>query len=268
MIATERPDKATEFLSEGRVVVLVNGSPYCLVIPGTLNDFMFSPEDTNLKFQFSNLLKVIRLFAAFITLFLPGIYIAITNFHHELIPTELLFTIAASREFVPFPNIIEIFLMELSFEMIRESGLRVPNPIGPTIGIVGALVLGEAAVTANLVSPFLIIVVAITGICSFSIPDFSLNFAVRISRFIYILLGYLAGFLGIALGIFIQLLTLCNLKSFGVDYLHPYKNANKESISTFFMHPIWKRAKNSSFLKPKKQYNQAEVGVAWRKKGD
>ncbi len=141
IIATERPDKATNHLLEGRVVVLVNGSPYALIMPGVLIDFLSSPEDLNLKFQYSNLLKIIRILAFIITLFLPGIYIAITTYHTELLPTELLFTIAASRNTVPFPIIFEIFLMEISFELIREAGLRVPTPIGPTIGIVGALIL-------------------------------------------------------------------------------------------------------------------------------
>lgn len=133
IIATERPDKSTLHLLEGRVVVLVDGSPYSLIMPGVLIDFLSSPEDMNLKFQYSNLLKIIRLFAFIITLLLPGIYVAITSYHSELIPTELLFTIAASRNSVPFPVIFEILLMELSFELIREAGLRVPSPIGPTI---------------------------------------------------------------------------------------------------------------------------------------
>ena len=141
MIATERPDKATNHLLEGRVVVLVNGSPYSLIMPGVLLDFLASPEDVNLKFQYSNLLKFIRIIAFIITLFLPAIYVAVTTYHSELIPTELLFTIASSRNSVPFPVIFEIFLMEISFELIREAGLRVPTPIGPTIGIVGALIL-------------------------------------------------------------------------------------------------------------------------------
>ncbi len=133
IIATERPDKAANHLAEGRVVVIVNGSPYVLIMPGVFIDFLASPEDVNLKFQYSNLLKLIRIFALIITLFLPGIYVAITNYHTELLPTELLFTIAASRNSVPFPVIFEILLMELSFELIREAGLRVPTPIGPTI---------------------------------------------------------------------------------------------------------------------------------------
>lgn len=133
MIATERPDKAVNHILEGRVVVLVNGSPYSLIMPAVFIDFLSSPEDINLKFRYSNLLKFIRIIAIIITLFLPGFYVAITNYHTELLPTELLFTIAASRNTVPFPVIFEIFLMEFSFELIREAGLRVPTPIGPTI---------------------------------------------------------------------------------------------------------------------------------------
>ncbi|MCL2341499.1 MAG: spore germination protein [Firmicutes bacterium] len=198
MLATERPDKAGKLLLEGRVVVFVNGSPYSLIMPAVISDFLTSPEDTNLKAEYSNLLRFIRFFAAVITLLLPGIYVAITNYHSELLPTELLFTMASDRESVPFPVIFEILLMEISFELIRESGLRVPSLIGPTIGIVGALVLGNAAVAAHLVSPILIIIVAITGICSFAIPDYSMGFALRIFRFMFIIMGFLAGFLGIA----------------------------------------------------------------------
>lgn len=186
IISTERPDKAANHLLEGRVVVIVNGSPYVLIMPGLFIDFMSSPEDLNLKHQFANLLKVIRIIAASFALLLPGIYVAITNYHQELIPTELLFAISASRQTVPFPVIFEIILMEISFELIREAGLRVPSPMGTTIGIVGALILGEAAVNANIVSPILIIIVAITGICSFAIPDFSLSFSLRLWRFFYI----------------------------------------------------------------------------------
>ena len=133
IIATERPDKTANHLLEGRVSIIVDGSPYALIMPAVFIDFLSSPEDVNLKFHYSNLLKVVRIIAFFITLFLPGVYVAITNYHNELIPTELLFTIDASRSTVPFPIIFEVLLMETSFELIREAGLRVPNPIGPTI---------------------------------------------------------------------------------------------------------------------------------------
>lgn len=136
VLATERPDKCSKSLYQGRVVVLLNGNPYALIMPAAAVDFLSSPEDTNLKSNFANFLRFLRLIATAITLLLPGIYIAITNFHQELLPTELLFSILSSRENVPFPIIVELLVMEISFELIREAGIRIPSPIGSTISIV------------------------------------------------------------------------------------------------------------------------------------
>lgn len=263
LISTERPDKTTNYLLEGRVAIIVNGSPYALVAPGTFIDFISSPEDLNLKFQFSNMVKIIRVLGFIIALLLPGLYIAITNFHQELIPTELLFAIVASRETVPFPVIFEIILMEFSFELIREAGIRVPNPIGPTIGIVGALILGQAAVDANIVSPILIIIVSITGISSFAIPDYSLSFHCRLSRFVYIILGYLLGFLGIAIGLFIHFLIIASIKSFGYPYLQPYIPVTKDYIG-FLLSPAWKRENRADFLNTKRPKKQPNISMKWR----
>ena len=265
LIATERSDKASLHILEGRVVVIVDGSPYVLIMPGVFLDFLSSPEDMNLKHQYSNLLKLIRFLATFITLLLPGIYVAVSNYHTELLPTELLFTIAASRNTVPFPSIVEIFIMEVSFELLREAGLRVPTPFGSTIGIIGALVLGESAVSANLVSPILIIIVAITGICSFTIPDFSLSFSFRIFRFLYIVLGYLCGLLGIAMGIFIHLAILVNLKSFGAPYLAPYVPATNLNASlSYFIKPIWARETRADFLNTKRPKQEEKFSRKWK----
>ena len=217
----------------------------------TLFDFITSQEDMNLNYHFANLLKIIRGIAFFITLLLPGLYLAVTIYHRELLPTELLYSIVASRVNVPFPILVEILIMELSFELIREAGLRVPSPLGSTVGIVGALVLGEAAVSANIVSPILIIIVAITAISSFAIPDFSLGFHLRISRFAYTLLGSLCGFLGIGVGIFIHLITLCSLKSFGVPYLSPYMPKTNIRNNGYLLKPVWKREKRSDFVASK-----------------
>lgn len=263
LISTERPDKASNFLLEGRVVVLVNGSPYCLIGPGTFIDFITSPEDLNLKYQFANLLKIIRIFAVILTLLLPGFYVAITNFHQELIPTELLFAIVASRENVPLPIIFEILVMEVSFELIREAGLRVPTPIGPTIGIVGALILGQAAVDANIVSPILIIIVAITAIASFAIPDFSFGFHCRVTRFMYIVLGYFLGFLGIGLCLFVHILILADLKSFGYSYLQPFAPVTKD-YKGIFLSPSWKREHRADFLNTKRPKRQANISMLWK----
>ncbi len=132
-ISTERPDKAAKYLLKGRVIVIVNGTPYGVIMPAILVDFLTSPEDTNLKVNFANFLRALRFLAAFITLLLPGLYVALTSFHQEILPTGLLYSILASRENVPFPIIVEILLMEISFELIREAVLRVPTAIGSTI---------------------------------------------------------------------------------------------------------------------------------------
>lgn len=266
IISTERPDKAAKHLYSGKVVVIVNGNPYVLIMPATFTDFIASPEDSNLKFQFANFSKILRLISIFITLLLPGLYVAISDFHQELLPTELLFSVIASRENVPFPIIFEILLMEISFELIREAGLRVPSPIGPTIGIVGALVLGQAAVSADIVSPILIIVVAITGISSFAIPDFYFGYHLRILRFGFILLGYIAGFFGIAVGLCVYATILCSIKSFGVPFMAPYSPITNINESGFFLDPMWKREKRPDYLNTKKQNSQSHISRTWKYK--
>lgn len=268
MLSTERPDKAANHILSGRVVVIVNGSPYVLIMPCVFVDFLSSAEDPNLKFQYANLLKFVRLVAFFITLLLPGLYVAITNFHQEIIPTELLFAIVASRESVPFPIIVEILAMEISFELIREASLRVPSPIGTTIGIIGALILGQAAVEASIVSPILIIIIAITGITSFAIPDFYLSFHLRIARFLYIIAGFLAGFLGIGIVLFGHLILLCSLKSFGVSYLVPYIPATSKNNKAYFMPPFWSREKRPDFLNSKRPKKQDRISMKWKYKVD
>lgn len=266
ILSTERPDKATKYLLQGRVVVLINGSPYSLIMPATLIDFMSSPEDTNLNYKFGNFLRVLRLISMFLTLLLPGLYVAVTSFHQEILPTELLYSILASREGVPFPVIFELLIMEVSFELIREAGLRVPSPIGPTIGIVGALVLGQAAVSAGIVSPILIIIVAITGIASFAIPDFSFGFHLRYYRFLFIILGYIAGFLGISLGLFVYISVICNIRSFGVFFTAPFSPKDTSKGDSYFLKPIWKREYRATFVAPKKEQAQANISMKWNKK--
>ena len=264
ILVSERPDNAVKALLQGRVVIIVNGSPYALILPAVLIDFLSSPEDTNLKTKFGNFLKIIRIISAFFALLLPGLYIAITNFHREIIPTELLYSILSSMQSVPFPIILEVLIMEISFEIIREAGLRVPSPIGPTLGIVGALVLGQAAVSAGIVSPILIIIVAITGISSFAIPDFSFSFHLRYFRFGFILLGFLAGFLGIGIGIFIYLAELCDLETFGVSYTAPYAPFIDSKNNRFMLPPIWKREYRATYLASKREKKQNKISMKWR----
>ena len=265
-LSTERPDKACSYLLDGRVIVLINGSPYALIMPAILKDYLTSPDDKNLRVLLSNFVKFLRLICVGITLLLPGLYVSVVSFHQELLPTELLYSILSARESVPFPIILEILLMEISFELIREACLRVPNAIGSTIGIVGALVLGEAAVSAGIVSPILIIIVAITGISSFTIPDYSFGFHLRVFRFLFILLGYICGFLGIALGLFVYLSYLGELKSFGVPYLVGVSAFDHIKGGNYYLPPMWKREYRSAYVDPDRPRKQAHISMKWKNK--
>ena len=266
LISTERPDKTSYYLLNGKIAILINGSPYSIILPATFIDFITSPEDTNLNYNYANFLRIIRCVALFFALLLPGLYVAITNYHQELIPSELLFAIVNAREAIPFPVLFEILIMEFSFELIQEASVRVSSSFSTTIGIIGALILGDAAVSANIVSPILIIIVAFTGICGFTIPDYSLKFSVRIFRFIYTILGYVAGFLGITFGFFLHFIFLSSQSSFGIPFISPYVPfMNSKSIDNIYMPPVWKREKRSSFLNTKQPESEEHISMQWRK---
>lgn len=265
MLSTERPDNAASALLDGKVVVIVNGSPISIIMPCTFFDLLSSAEDRNINPKFSNFLKLLRLISSIISALLPGLYIAITNFHEELIPTPLLFSIISSRQSVPISISLEIILMQIAFELIHEAGIRVPGPIGSTMGIVGALVLGDAAVSANLVSPISIIVVAITALASFAIPNFSLQFHFRILRFAFIILGTFFGFIGISVGLFGYIGVLASCSSFGVPYLAPYVPITFFNNEGYFLSPIWKREKRQDSLNTKRKYKESHISKLWRK---
>jgi len=270
VIATERPDYVSELLVNGRVAIIVGGSPIVLVVPTTAYELMKSTEDKYIRYPYGILIRFARYIALFLALLLPSFYIAITNYHHEMIPTDLLLAIEASREKVPFPSLIELLLMEISFELIREAGVRVPGPIGPTLGIIGALILGQAAVAANIVSPILIIIVAVTGIGSFAIPNYSFAYSIRIMRFAFIILGALAGFLGITTGLFALGVWSTAMKSFGVPFMAPLGPKTSDNIlSTLFRMPEWKMEDRPDYLNTKKQKKQEKHSMGWRlqKKG-
>lgn len=265
MISTERPDYVAELLVAGKVAIIVNGSPNALVVPITAYDLMHSAEDVYIRYPYVNLLRLVRYIALFFALLLPAIYVAITNYHQEMMPTDLLLAIEANRERVPFPSIVEIILMEMSFELIREAGVRVPGPIGPTLGIIGALILGQAAVAANIVSPILIIIVAVTGIGSFALPNYSLAYSIRIMRFAFIILGGVSGFLGITLGLFLIGIWSTSLKSFGVPYaapLGPRTSGNDRNV--LFRAPEWKMEYRPDYLNVKKKKKQDKVSMGWK----
>lgn len=268
IMTSERPDRTAANIIDGKVVLIVEGTPFASSIPTSFFESIQSPEDFGLKWQYATFLRYIRLSAMIITLLLPGLYVAVTLYHQEMIPTELLNSIVKSRENVPFPAIVEIVLLEIAFELIREGGIRVPGAIGNTLGIVGALILGQAAAQAQLISPILIIVVAVAGISSFAIPAYAMGFTVRLLRFVFILFGAAAGFYGISAAMVIILGLACSLKSFGVPYftpIAPKTKANPDVITSF---TSYKQKIRPDFVNPLNKYRAGEVTQEWKKGKD
>lgn len=218
---TERPDVASAALLEGRVVIVVDNTPVVLIAPGEFFSLMQSAEDYYNRYIFSSLIRLLRYFALFIALMLPALYIAVVNFHQELIPTKLLVSIISSRAGVPLPNFLEAVLMETTFELLREAGVRLPRPVGQAVSIVGALVIGQAAVQASVVSPLMVIVVSLTGIATFAIPQYNISLPIRIIRFIFMILASIIGLCGLLIGVSFLLIHLCSINSFGTPYLSP-----------------------------------------------
>lgn len=264
-LETERPDRVARALTEGRVALILNGSPHVLVMPTNIFELTHAASDDYLRVPYANMARIVRMFAVVFSTLLPALYLAITLFHQEIIPTYLLYSISASRENVPFPSIVELLLMDISFEMIREAGLRMPGPIGSTLGIVGGLILGQAAVSAKIVSPIMIIIIAITGIGSFATADYSLSWGFRMLRLAFVVLATMMGFYGIAIGIFLYGLFIASQKSFGVSFLEPMpKIKNKSMANAVFVNPIWRKEKRPGFLNTKDNQEEPKIGRSWK----
>ncbi|MDD2502805.1 MAG: spore germination protein [Clostridia bacterium] len=268
ILSTERPDRIASFLMEGKVVFICDGTPKASVVPITFFHMFHTSEDSFLRWQYGTFIRLVRILAFWLAILLPGLYLAVTLYHTEIIPTELLLAIELSRESVPFPVILEILLMEVSFELIREAGIRVPEVIGQTLGIIGALILGQAAVAANLVSPILIIIVSITGLGSFAMPNYHMGFAIRILKFMFIFLGFFAGFYGISFGIFIIGGMACSMKCFGVPYFTPIAPKTRVNPDIVIRQPIWKQSMRPDSLNSpnKKRAGRKVRGWAEKKK--
>lgn len=240
---TRRPDRAVMALLEGRAVLLSDHSPEALIFPTDYNSFIKTTDDYYTRWEIATFTRALRYVASVLSMLLPGLYLAMTNFHTQLLPTKLLLSFAAARQGVPFPGVVEILLMELSFELLREAGVRLPGAMGNTIGIVGGLIIGQAAVEANIVSPMVVIVVAFTALCSFAIPNEDFATAFRLLKFAFIGLAAALGFYGFLLGILLWLIHLAQLESFGVPYLMPFVGADlsgyKDEQDTLMRPPMW-----------------------------
>ena len=259
---TERPDKASAALLEGRVVVAVDNSPMVLMLPSTLNTFFQAAEDYYDRWEIMSFVRLIRYAAAFLALSLPGLYIAITLYNPNLLPVEAVLKIAGTRINVPFSAVTEVFGMEIAFELLREAGIRLPSSIGSTLGIVGGIVIGQAAVEAGLVGPVVVIISAITGICTFVIPNQAMVNGIRLSKYIILILSALLGLFGFWIGIILVIAHLCSLQSFGIPYMYPYCSASergwddlKDSIIRL---PLFMLRKRPIFASPKNKVRRGK----------
>ena len=235
---SEKPDKVVAKILEGRAAILVDGTPFALVVPMVFIESFQSVEDYYSRPFLASITRIIRFLSYIISTLGPAIYVALTVFHQELIPTQLLISIAEGRERVPFPAILEASLMIFAFDILREAGVRLPKPVGQTVGIVGAIVLGEASVQAGLISPIMVIVVSSTAIASFAVP--AQTDSGTILRYIYLALAGIAGGFGVITGLLVTLLHLASVRSFGTPYLWPVAPLNLSGMKDVFIRmPIW-----------------------------
>ncbi|PIC82821.1 spore germination protein [Sporosarcina sp. P1] len=238
---TERPDTVAAALLEGRIAILVDGTPFVLIVPALFVQFFQSPEDYYVHTGIGSLIRLLRFFAYLIALLAPALFIAITTFHQTMLPPALLISLTAQREGVPFPAFIEALIMEVTFELLREAGVRMPRSIGSAMSIVGAFVIGTAAVEAGIISAAMVIVVSITAISSFVSPTYNFAISARILRFGFMVLAASFGLFGIAIGFVALILHLCSLRSFGMPYMSPLAPFNvSDQKDTLIVVPIWK----------------------------
>lgn len=264
-ISTERPDRVAVNLAEGRLALLLDGSPFAHIIPISLFSLMHSGEDYSMKFPYGTLVRMLRWLGTFLGLFLPAAFLSLSTFHIEAVPTDLLLAISAARDQVPFPTLVEILLLDIAFELLREAGLRIPGILGPTIGIVGGIILGQAIVAAKIVSPIAVIVVTMTGLASFVIPEYRLAAAVRIVRFLMLFLAATFGLVGVSMGLLTLILVLSNMKSYGVPYLTPLAPKTIAGLDVIIRGDLYRQERRPDELQPKDISRQPHISRAWIK---
>lgn len=251
--ATERPDKVASSILEGKIAIVVDNSPFVLIVPTTLNAFYQASEDYYQRWHIMSFTRILRYLVSFLSFAFPGFYIAMLNFHPAMLPTSFAISIAASRDGITFPTVIEILLIELTFELFREAGIRIPGAIGHVIGLVGGIVIGQAAVEAKIISPMIVIIVAFTAICTFAIPDYNLTSAFRLIRYLFIALSALLGLYGFLIAMLLMIVHLSSLESFNVPYLAPYNITERNSFNdlkdTLLRFPTFMQTKRPIFAR-------------------
>ncbi len=245
---TEKPDRVCGNLLEGRICIMVDGSPMALILPISFPQYWTSSEDYSVHYIPASMFRILRFMAFWVALLLPSIYVAIITYHHEMIPTPLLLTIAATRQGVPFPAFMEALLMDVTFELLREAGLRLPRAVGPAVSIVGALIIGDAAVKAGLVSTPMVVIIAFTGIASFVSPSYNASIIIRMARFGFLIMAGVLGFLGIMVGLVLMITRMASMSSFGLPYLSPLAPFNQKQITDILVRRPWFNSQERPFL--------------------
>lgn len=255
--STERPDKAASAILEGRIAILVDNSPIALLLPTTLNSFFQASDDAYSRWEVATFTRILRYFSAVVSIVLPGLYIAVINYNAELLTSAMALSFAAARDGVPFSVLFEVIMMEVAFEILLEAGIRLPGPMGSTLGIVGGLIIGDAAVNANLVSPIVVIVIALTAISAFTVPNEPFSSAFRLVRYLIIALSAFLGLFGFVTGITLLLIHLGGLKSFGMPYMVPFAasgiNEGTDTKDAIVRLPIRKLRRRPIFSKKKER---------------
>jgi spore germination protein KA len=271
-LSTERPDRTAAHLAEGRVALILEGNPFAQILPIDFFSCFHSAEDYSMKPGIANITRIFRLFGALISTVLPSLYIALSYFHPAAIPTELLLAIAGSRDHVPFPAVFEVLMMEVAYELIREAGIRIPGLLGTTIGIVGAIILGQAAVAARIVSPITVVLVAVTGLASFTIPEYRMAAALRVLRLILVIFSWTLGLVGLAIFILGITVLLCHIKSFGMPYMSPIAPRSIANYDLVIRGQVFSMEQRPDELNTKDDQRQPTVSRTWKlefpKKGD
>ena len=255
---TERPDRFCAGLAEGRVGLLIDGLPLGYLVPGTLGDFLRAPQDKSNNWMVASVLTVLRYVCMLVTLILPAFYVAVVTFHQEMIPTRLALSIIAAKQNVPFVSAVEVIILLVAFEILQEAGLRLPQSIGQTVSIIGGLVVGTAAVEAKIISPAVLIVVAVAGIAGYTMPSQELAGALRIWRFVLVVLGSIGGLFAMMMGIAVLVGHLAGIESFGVAYLTPFAaNGGREVEGhPILRQPLPRTKLRPAALKPRNRRNQ------------
>ncbi len=228
---TERPDKTASSLMEGRIAVVVDNSPYVILLPAPLNEFFQSADDYYERWEIMSFIRFMRYVGAFLAISLPGLFIALAVYNPSVLPVSLALKIAGSRQNIPFPTAAEMLVMEIAFELLIEAGIRLPSPVSSTIGIAGGIIIGQAAVEAGIVSPMIIIISALTAICTYVIPNTSVTAGIRIFKYIIIFTSSFFGLFGFWIGILLLLIHLSSIKTFGIPYLYPFCSASENGYS-------------------------------------